>query len=60
MRTFVSILIPCHNTERWVARTIESALAQTWTESEVVVVDDGSTDGSLDIIRSFGKRIRTV
>jgi glycosyltransferase involved in cell wall biosynthesis len=58
MRTFVSILIPCHNSERWVARTIESALAQTWAESEVIVVDDGSTDKSLEIIRSFGQRIR--
>jgi len=57
MRTLVSILIPCHNSERWVAQTIESALAQTWAEKEVIVVDDGSTDGSLEVIRSFGDRI---
>lgn len=54
----VSILIPCFNAERWVAQAIESALAQTWPEKEVIVVDDGSTDGSLAIIRSFGDRIR--
>ena len=54
----VSILIPCFNAERWVAQAIESALAQTWPEKEVIVVDDGSTDGSLAIIRSFEDRIR--
>jgi glycosyltransferase involved in cell wall biosynthesis len=54
----VSILIPCYNAKRWVAQAIESALAQTWPEKEVIVVDDGSTDGSLKVIQSFGERIR--
>ncbi|MGJ0396973.1 MAG: glycosyltransferase family 2 protein [Methylocystis sp.] len=58
MSGLVSILIPCHNAERWVGQAIESALAQTYTPREVIVVDDGSTDGSLDVIRSFGDRIR--
>lgn len=53
----VSILIPCYNAERWVAQAIESALAQTWSEKEVIVVDDGSRDGSLEVIKSFGARI---
>jgi glycosyltransferase involved in cell wall biosynthesis len=53
----VSILIPCHNTEQWVGRAIESALAQTWPNKEILVVDDGSNDRSLDIIHSFGDRI---
>lgn len=53
----VSILIPCYNAERWVGQAIESALEQTWPEKEVIVVDDGSTDGSLAVIRSFGDRI---
>ena len=56
--TLVSILIPCFNAERWVAQAIESALAQTWPEKEVIVVDDGSTDDSRRIIRSFGDRVR--
>lgn len=58
MTSLVSILIPCHNAERWVAQAIESALAQSWPEKEIIVVDDGSTDGSLDVIRKFGDRIR--
>lgn len=58
MRPLVSILIPCFNAERWVKQAIESALAQTWVSKEVIVVDDGSTDGSLGIIKSFGDRIR--
>src|SRR5262245_48239324 len=57
MGTLVSILIPCYNAERWIAEAIESALAQTWGEKEVIVVDDGSTDRSLDIIRQFDGRI---
>ncbi len=58
MTPFVSILIPCFNAERWICQAIESALAQTWSRKEVIVVDDGSTDGSLDVIKGFGDRIR--
>ena len=58
MTSLVSILIPCFNAERWIEQAIESALAQTWPEKEVVVVDDGSTDHSLDIIKGFDGRIR--
>lgn len=58
MIEFVSILIPCYNAERWIARAIESALAQTWPNKEVIVVDDGSTDDSLAVIRTFDGRIR--
>ncbi|MEO6052687.1 MAG: glycosyltransferase family A protein, partial [Chthoniobacterales bacterium] len=49
----VSIIIPCYNTARWLAEAIESALAQTWIQKEIVVVDDGSTDESLSIARSY-------
>jgi GT2 family glycosyltransferase len=58
MSAVVSTLIPCHNAERWVGEAIESALSQNYADHEVIVVDDGSTDSSLDIIRSFGDRIR--
>jgi glycosyltransferase involved in cell wall biosynthesis len=54
----VSILIPCFNAERWIAQAIHSALAQSWPDTEVVVVDDGSTDGSVEAIKTFEGRIR--
>ena len=49
----VSILIPCYNAEQWIAQAIESALQQSYPHKEVIVVDDGSTDNSLDIIKQF-------
>lgn len=54
----VSVIIPCFNCEALVAEAIDSALAQTYPNIEVIVVDDGSSDGSLDVIKSFGDRIR--
>lgn len=54
----VSILIPCFNSETWIAEAIESALNQTYSYKEVIVVDDGSTDGSLEIIKHYREWIR--
>ena len=49
----VSVLIPCFNAEQWLGACVESVLAQTWGQIEVVVVNDGSTDGSLDVARRY-------
>ena len=54
----VSVIIPCFNAERFVGDAIRSALNQTYVRAEVIVVDDGSTDGSLDVLRSFKTDIR--
>jgi glycosyltransferase involved in cell wall biosynthesis len=56
----VSIVIPCFNDEGFLGEAIESALAQTHAEVEVIVVDDGSTDGSGELARSFGSRVRVT
>ena len=53
MTPLVSILIPAYNAERWIEETIRSALGQTWPNKEVIVVDDGSTDGTLTVVRQF-------
>jgi glycosyltransferase involved in cell wall biosynthesis len=52
----VSILIPCYNAAPWLAETLDSALAQTWPEKEIILVDDGSRDDSLAIARSYETR----
>jgi len=52
----VSILIPCYNAEPWLAQTLESALAQDWPAKEIILVDDGSTDDSLPVARTFEAR----
>ncbi|HVT88208.1 MAG TPA: glycosyltransferase [Tepidisphaeraceae bacterium] len=54
----VSIIIPCFNAEQFVGDAIRSALAQTYRPCEVIVIDDGSTDRSLEVIRSFGNEIK--
>lgn len=53
MNPEVSIIIPAHNTENYIARAINSALGQTLTNLEVIVVDDASTDATLEVIKSF-------
>ena len=59
MTPLVTIAIPCFNNGQWLRQAIESALAQTWPAVEVIVVDDGSTDDSREVARTFGERIRT-
>ncbi len=54
----VSVVIPAWNVEPYIARAIDSALAQTRAPDEILVVDDGSTDGTADIVRGYGDRIR--
>jgi len=54
----VSIIVPCYNAEAYVAETVDSALAQTHPRVEVLVLDDGSSDRSVEVLRRFGERIR--
>jgi glycosyltransferase involved in cell wall biosynthesis len=60
MELTVSILIDNYNYGRFLGQAIDSALAQTYPHVEVVVVDDGSTDNSREIIASYGNKIRAV
>jgi len=53
LKPLVSILIPAYNAGQWIAETLRSALAQTWERKEIIVVDDGSTDKTLQTARQF-------
>lgn len=59
----ISVLMPVYNAERYVAKAVQSILDQTYRDFEFLIIDDGSTDGSLTILREFEKldpRIRLI
>src|SRR5262245_2017493 len=61
MTPLVSIVVPAYNAEPYLADTLRSALGQTWPRVEVVVVEDGSRDGTLAVARSFeGPNVRVL
>ena len=52
----VSIITPCFNSEKTIARTFEAMIRQTYQKIEYIVIDGGSTDGTLEIIREYEKK----
>jgi glycosyltransferase involved in cell wall biosynthesis len=60
MKPLVSILIPAYNAAPWIAATLRSAQRQTWDRKEIIVVDDGSTDGTFSIAQQFASKEVTV
>jgi glycosyltransferase involved in cell wall biosynthesis len=52
----ISVVMPVYNARRYVARAVESILAQKFTDFEFVIIDDGSTDGSTDVLRRYAAR----
>jgi glycosyltransferase involved in cell wall biosynthesis len=58
--SLVSILIPAYNAEEWISETINSALNQTWNNKEIIIVDDGSTDNTIQIARKFESKLVKV
>lgn len=53
----ISVLIPCHNEELSIRRCVQSCLNQTRMPDQIIVVDDASTDDSVEILKTFGDRI---
>ena len=51
----ISVVIPCYNSEEFVEGTVRSALDQTHPAKEIICIDDGSTDGTLDLLRSIAE-----
>jgi glycosyltransferase involved in cell wall biosynthesis len=60
MKPLVSAIIPNYNYARFVGEAVESALGQTYPNIEVIVVDDGSTDNSLEVLEQYRDRIKIV
>lgn len=60
MEKKVSIIIPCYNQSKYVSDAIESALNQTYLNTEVVIVNDGSTDNSSEIIKKYADRYKNI
>lgn len=56
----ISCIIPVYNGERYLREAIDSILAQTYRPLEIIVVDDGSTDGTADVAASYGARLDYV
>src|SRR5438552_5575639 len=52
----VTVLMPVYNADRFVAETVETILAQTFNDFEFLIIDDGSTDRSLEILQSYANR----
>lgn len=61
MEQLVSVCIPCHNAARYIGAALESVLTQTWRNLEIIVVNDASTDGSVEILERYDdRRLRVI
>src|SRR5690242_11178404 len=60
MKPLVSTIITTYNQAEYIAAAIESALAQTYAEQEIIVVDDGSTDDTSTRIATFASRVTSI
>ena len=56
----VSVVIPVYNSEKFLEECLDSILAQTYQNIEVIVVDDGSTDASPDILERYSDKINII
>ena len=55
-----SVLIPAYNREKYIVQTLDSVFAQTFTDYEVIVTDDGSTDQTVPLLQAYGARVKII
>ena len=60
MSASVSIIIPCYNQGHFLRDAVQSALSQTWRPVEILVVNDGSTDCTSDVVATFGTAVKLI
>jgi len=60
MSELVSIVIPIHNSEQFLKESLESIINQTYSNIEIICIDDGSTDNSLKILKSYSDKITII
>ncbi len=53
MPTLISVIIPAYNAERTLLKTVDSVRKQTFSDVEIIVINDGSTDGTLELLQSI-------
>lgn len=56
----ISVVIPAYNAQHSLRATLDSVFAQTWPNVEIIVVDDGSTDHTAELLAAYGGRVRTI
>lgn len=54
----ISVVVPCYNASAWIAKALQSVLDQDYPGLEIIVVDDGSSDDSLSIVKTFADKVR--
>ena len=60
MKVRFSVVMPVYNREKYLRQAVDSVLSQTFTDYELIAVDDGSTDQSPEILQSYGDRIKAI
>lgn len=56
----ISVVIPTYNAQATISEALHSVLEQSYEVSEIIVVDDGSTDGTIDLVQTFGPKVRLI
>jgi len=60
MNSLVSVVIPCYQQAKWLSQAIDSCLSQTWTNVEIIIVDDGSSENLAVVLNAYGDRVRLI